>query len=256
MNQLENKVALVTGATGGIGEATVRRYLGEGARVMAVGRSADKLDALAERINGGDALRTSVAEATDEAATLASIQATVEAFGGLDVLFANAGTEGQAKPLEAMSIEEFREPLETNIVGVWLSIKHAAPVMRASGGGSIVVTASIAAQIGFPGLANYAASKHGVLGLVRTAALELGESGIRVNAIAPGPVDNRMFHSIRDQLSPDDPGAMDDMVKAGIAMGRYADNEEVANMALFLASDQSSYSTGALFTLDGGYTAA
>ncbi len=256
MNLLNGKTALVTGATGGIGEATIRRFLEEGARVMAVGRSADKLQALADRIGGGDALRTGVAQATDEAATAAAVAAAVEAFGGLDVLFANAGTEGQAKPLEAMSIEEFREPLETNVVGVWLSVKHAAPVMRERGGGSIVVTASIAGQIGFPGLSNYVASKHGVIGLVRTAAMELGEAGIRVNAIAPGPVDNRMFQSIRAQLAPDDPEGMDAMVKAGIAMGRYATNEEVANMALFLASDQSSYSSGAVFTLDGGYTAA
>ena len=118
------------------------------------------------------------------------------------------------------------------------------------------MTASIAGQIGFPGLSHYVASKHGAIGLVRTAALELGESGIRINAIAPGPVDNRMFHSIRDQLAPDDPAAMDEMVKAGIALGRYAVNDDVANMALFLASDQSSYCSGAVFDLDGGYTAA
>jgi NAD(P)-dependent dehydrogenase (short-subunit alcohol dehydrogenase family) len=256
MNQLDGKVALVTGATGGIGEATVRRFLENGARVMAVGRSAEKLEALAGRVDGGEALKTCIADATDEAATRASIEATVSAFGGLDVLFANAGTEGHAKPLEALTVEEFREPLETNIIGVWLDIKHAAPVMRESGGGSIVVTASIASVIGAPGIAHYAASKHGVLGLVRTAALELGESGIRVNAIAPGPVDNRMWHSIRDQLASDDPGAMDEMFKAKIALGRFATNEEVASMALFLASDQSSYSSGAVFTLDGAYTAA
>lgn len=256
MNQLDGKVALITGATGGIGEATIRRFLDSGARVMAVGRSPEKLDALANSIDGGESLRTFVAGATDEAATQASITATVDAFDRLDVLFANAGTEGNAKPLELMTAEEFREPLETNILGVWLSIKYAAPVMRERGGGSIVVTASIAGQIGFPGLANYVASKHGVLGLVRTAALELGESGIRVNAIAPGPVDNRMFHSIREQLAGDDPDGMDEMVKAGIALGRYATNEEVANMALFLASDQTSYSSGSVFTLDGGYTAA
>lgn len=256
MDQLAGKTALVTGATGGIGEATIRCFLDQGARVMAVGRSPEKLDALAGRIDAGDRLATFTAQATDEAATRASIGATVERFGSLDVLFANAGTEGHSKPLETMSLEEFREPLETNIVGVWLSIKHAVPVMREGGGGAIVVTASIAAQIGFPGLANYVASKHGVLGLVRTAAMELGPAGIRVNAIAPGPVDNRMFDSIRNQLSPEDPAGLDEQVKASIALGRYATNEEVANMALFLASDQSSYSSGSLFTLDGGYTAA
>lgn len=256
MNELEGKVALVTGATGGIGGATIRRFLEEGAKVMAVGRSADKLQALAESIGNDSALATFVAGATDEEATAASVAATVERFGALDILYANAGTEGHPKPLEELTVDEFREPLETNIIGVWLDIKHAAPVMRERGGGSIVVTASVAGVIGFPGLSHYVASKHGVLGLVRTAAMELGEAGIRVNAIAPGPVDNRMFHAIRDQLSPDDPAAMDEQVKAAIAMHRYASNEEVANMAVFLASDRSSYSTGSLFTLDGGYTAA
>ncbi len=256
MGQLEGRVALVTGATGGIGGATIRRFLDEGAKVMDVGRSAEKLSALAESIGNDESLATFAADATDEEATAAAVAATVERFEALDILFANAGTEGRPKPLEALTIEEFREPLETNIVGVWLAIKHSAPVMRERGGGSIIVTASIAAVIGFPGLSHYAASKHGVMGLVRTAAMELGESGIRVNAIAPGPVDNRMFHSIRDQLSPDNPAALDDQVKASIPMHRYASNEEVANMALFLAGDQANYSTGSLFTLDGGYTAA
>jgi NAD(P)-dependent dehydrogenase (short-subunit alcohol dehydrogenase family) len=255
MGRLAGKTALITGATGGIGEATVRRFLEEDARVMAVGRSADKLAALAERVGENEAFATFSVDATDEAGVEASVNATRARFGGLDVVFANAGTEGAAKPLELLTAEEFRLPFETNVLGVWLLMKYAAPVMREQGSGSIIVTASTAGLIGFGGLSSYVASKHGVIGLAKCAALELAEFGVRVNAIAPGPIDNRMIHSLEDQLSPDDPQAMEAMLREIIPMKRYGINDEVANMALFLASDESSHSTGSVFTLDGGYTA-
>lgn len=255
MGRLDGKVALVTGATGGIGAATVRRFIEEGARVMAVGRSADKLQVLAEQVGNGQALATFSADATDAAATEASVAATLERFGRLDIVFANAGTEGAAKPFEAMSVEEFRAPFETNVLGVWLCLKYAAPQLRKQRSGSVIVTASTAGLIGFPGISNYVASKHAVVGLTKTVALELAEHGVRVNAIAPGPIDNRMIHSLEEQLAPEDPGAMEAAMKELIPMKRYGRNEEVASMAVFLAGDESSHSTGSVFTLDGGYTA-
>ena len=255
MDRLSNKVALVTGATGGIGEATISRFLNEGARVMAVGRSAEKLEALASRLGHHEQLASFAADATDETATAASVAATLERFGRLDVVFANAGTEGAAKPFETMSAEEFRAPYETNVLGVWLLLKHAAPHLRTQRSGSIIITASTAGLIGFGGISNYVASKHAVIGLMKTVALELAEHQVRVNAIAPGPIDNRMIHSLERQLSPDDPGAMESAMKELIPMKRYGLNAEVANMALFLASDEASHSTGSVFTLDGGYTA-
>lgn len=256
MGRLDRKTALITGATGGIGEATIHRFLGEGARVMAVGRSAEKLAALADRVGDNDSFDTFSVDATDESGVEACVKATRERFGGLDVVFANAGTEGALKPLELLTAEEFRLPFETNVLGVWLLMKHAAPILRGQGSGSIIVTASTAGQIGFGGLSAYVASKHGVIGLARCAALELAEFGVRVNAIAPGPIDNRMIHSLERQLSPDDPESMETMLRDLIPMKRYGVNDEVANMALFLASDESSHSTGSVFTLDGGYTAA
>ncbi|MEE4173569.1 MAG: SDR family NAD(P)-dependent oxidoreductase [Xanthomonadales bacterium] len=255
MGRLAGKTALITGATGGIGEATVHRFLEEGARVMAVGRSAEKLAALAGRVGDNEVLDTFTVDATDERGVEASVKATRERFDGLDVVFANAGTEGAAKPLELLTADEFRLPFETNVLGVWLLMKYAAPVMREQGAGSIIVTASTAGLIGFGGLSSYVASKHGVIGLTKCAALELAEFNVRVNAIAPGPIDNRMIHSLEDQLSPEDPEAMEAMLRELIPMKRYGVNAEVANMALFLASDESSHSTGSVFTLDGGYTA-
>jgi len=256
MGRLSGKVAIVSGATGGIGEATVRRFLEEGAKVMATGRSDDKLTKLSARLDNHEHLGTFCADAVDEAGAAAVVQAAQEQFGRLDIIFANAGTEGFAKPLETLTVDEFRLPFETNVLGVWLLLRAAVPTLRSQRSGSVIVTASTAGLIGFGGLSAYVASKHAVVGLVKTAALELAESGVRVNAIAPGPIDNRMIHSLEDQLSPDDPAAMEAAMKELIPMKRYGLNSEVANMALFLASDESSHSSGSVFTLDGGYTAA
>lgn len=256
MQRLQDQVALITGATGGIGEATIRRFLAEGASVMAVGRSAVKLEELKKRLDGGPQLAVFEADATDEEATAASVAATMEHFGRFDILFANAGTEGACKPLDTMTAAEFREPFETNVLGVWLSLKYAVPVMRQQGSGSIIVTASTAGLIGYPGIANYVTSKHAVIGLMKCAALELAEFGVRANAIAPGPIDNRMIHSLEEQLSPDDPRALEAQMKEVIPMHRYGVNDEVAAMAAFLASSDSGYCSGSVYTLDGAYTAA
>ncbi len=256
MARLNGKVAIITGATGGIGEATAKRFLSEGAKVMLVGRSAEKLSASLERVGHEDSVAHFVADATDEAATKAAVAATVEAFGGVDILFANAGTEGAAKPLQDLTVEEFNHVLQTNVIGVWLSVKHCVAPMQERGGGSIIATSSVAGVIGGANLAPYVASKHAVCGLVKVAALELAESGIRVNAIGPGPIANRMMRSLEEQMSPDDPDAVHADIKASVPMNRYGTNEEVANLALFLGSDESAYTTGAVYLIDGGYTTA
>jgi NAD(P)-dependent dehydrogenase (short-subunit alcohol dehydrogenase family) len=256
MARLEGKTAIITGATGGIGEATAKLFLEEGANVMLVGRSAEKLVAARERLPAGARLAHSVADATDEEATAAAVAATVKAFGGVDILFANAGNEGLVKPIEAIELADFEQILRTNVIGVWLAMKYSVEPMKRQGSASIVATASMAGLIGAPGLAPYIASKHAVCGLVKTAALELGPSGIRVNAIAPGPIDNRMIHSLESQFSPENPGRVNENIKEQIALRRYGTNDEVARLAMFLASDESSYCTGSVFTMDGGYTAA
>ncbi len=256
MARLKNKVALITGATGGIGEATAKAFLTEGARVMLVGRSEKKLHATQERLNAGDAVRVSIADAADEAAIKAAVAATVEHFGGLDILFANAGTEGDLKAVTDLTVEEFQSVLTTNVVGVWLCMKHSADALRKSGSGSIIATSSIAGAIGFPNMSPYIASKHAVCGLVKTAALEFGPDNVRVNAVAPGPIDNRMMQSVGLQLAPDAVAAIRAQVEESTALKRYGTNEEVANLALFLASDEASYCTGGYYLVDGGYVAA
>lgn len=254
MGKLQGKAAIITGATGGIGEATARVFLQEGANVMLVGRSEGKLKETVARLGARQGLAQFVAEATDEAATAAAVEATVKTFGGVDVLFANAGTEGFLKPIETYSRREFEDVLHTNVTGVWLAIKHCIEPMKKRGKGSIIATASVAGVVGFANSAPYIASKHAVCGLVKGAAMELSALGIRVNAVAPGAIDNRMFQSVVQQLAPQNVAAVKEGIKGSIPMKRYGTNEEIANVVTFLASDDASYTTGAIYLADGGLT--
>ena len=256
MSRLDGKTALVTGATGGIGEAIATRFVEEGSSVMLVDRSPEKLDATAGRLAGSGNMATCVADVTDEAAVADAVAATVESFGGLDILVAAAGIQGLASPVEAQTVENFEEVLRTNVIGVWLAMKHSIEAMKQRGGGSIIGLSSMAGVIGFMGFSPYVASKHAVYGLVKTAALEYGELGIRINAIGPGPIDNRMMEDAAEQMAPGNAAAMRAGIEQMVPLKRYGTNEEVANLALFLASDESSYCNGAIYLMDGGYTAA
>ncbi len=255
MGKLQGKTAIITGATGGIGEATAKLFLSQGANVMLVGRSADKLKATLDRLGASKSVAHSVADAADEAATQAAVAATVQAFGGVNILIANAGSEGAVKPIDVLSFAEFEDVLRTNVLGVWLAMKHCVAPMKKRGSGSMIALSSIAGMVGFSSASAYVASKHAVYGLVKCAALELAESNIRVNAIGPGPIDNRMIRSIETQLGGGDYAAVHAGIKASIPMKRYGTNEEVAQLASFLASDESSYCTGGIHMIDGGYTA-
>ncbi len=254
--RLDGKVAIITGATGGIGEATAKRFLEEGASVMLVGRSAEKLKETRERLAIGERVADFVADAADEKATAASVDATIKAFGGVDILIANAGTEGRCAPIESLTVDDFETVFRTNVIGVWLSMKYCVEPMKKRGGGSMIALSSIAGVVGFPTMASYMASKHAVCGLVKTAALELGPFNVRVNAIGPAPIDNRMIRSLETQFDAEHPDAVRELVTSKIPMARYGTNEEVANLALFLASDESSYCTGSIHMIDGGFTAA
>ncbi len=254
--RLNGKAAIITGATGGIGEAAAKRFLDEGACVMLVGRSKEKLKATRERLAVKSNLAEFVADAGDEEATAAAVAATVAAFGGVDILLANAGTEGNFAPIESLTLGEFENVLRTNVIGVWLAMKYCVEPLKKRGSGSIIAISSIAGMIGSPTMAPYIASKHAVFGLVKTAALELATSGIRVNAIGPGPIDNRMIRSLESQFNPADTAAAHEFILSKIPMQRYGTNEEVANLALFLAGDESTYCTGGIHMIDGGFIAA
>jgi NAD(P)-dependent dehydrogenase (short-subunit alcohol dehydrogenase family) len=253
MGKLEGKVAIITGATGGIGAATAGLFAGEGAKVMLVDRDALKLAELCREFGANG--HWAAADVSSQDDTRRYVGEAVRAFGGVDILFANAGIEGSVSPLVDLAPEVFDQVWAVNVRGVFLAIKYAAPEMAKRGGGSIVITSSIAALIGSRGLGAYVTSKHALTGLARTAALELSTDKIRVNTVNPGPIDNRMMRSIEEQAQPGQPEAVRQGFEGQVALGRYGSNVEIARMALFLASADSSYCTGGLFVADGGFTA-
>ena len=249
MGLLENKTCIVTGAAGSLGLASVRRFVEEGARVMLVDRDRDGLsDALKTLPEGrATAMLADVASSRD---TAAYVNATVARWGPIDVLFSNAGISGVIRPVTEYPEEIFDAVLAVNLKGSFLACKYALPQMR--DGGSIVMTSSVVGVTSDPGIAAYAASKHGLIGLMRTVAKEAAGRRIRVNVVAPGPIDNGFQREVESGLSEalgTDAGKFLDSV---IPLGRHAGADEVARSVLFLASDQSAFTTGSVVMADGG----
>ncbi len=254
MGRLDNKVAIITGGAGGIGLQAGRLFAQEGAKVLLVDLHENALKEAAQTI-GSDAVRYCAADVTQPDQTQQYIQAAVEQFGGVDILLANAGIEGDVKPITDYAVDTFDQVMAVNVRGVWLGLKYAAPEIAKRGGGSIVITSSVAGVRGAAGMSAYIASKHAVIGLMRTAALEMADKKIRVNTVNPAPVDTRMMRSLEKGFEPDDPGRAKEMVSAMVPLQRYADPVEVARIMLFLASDESSYCSGGVYMVDGGMTA-
>jgi 3alpha(or 20beta)-hydroxysteroid dehydrogenase len=243
VGKLDGKVALITGAARGQGEAEARLFAREGARVVV----ADVLDDEAASVAAdlGDAARAVHLDVTDEASWAAGVEAAVLAFGGLDVLVSNAGII-RTGALEELSLELYRSIVDVNQVGCFLGMRAVVPAMRVGGGGSIVNVSSTAGMQGGAGLVAYAASKWAVRGMTRCAAIELGPHGIRVNAVVPGVIETPMIDA------PDFAGVDRDAAVATLPVARLGQPVDVANMALFLASDDSAYCSGSDFLVEGG----
>lgn len=252
--RLSGKVALITGAAGGIGQATAARFVDEGARVLLFDRDEAALAALARSL-GEERAALRAGDVSRDGDVAAAIADAVTRFGGLDVLFANAGIEGRVAPLVQLTADDLDRVLAVNVRGPFLCIKHAVPAMQRRGRGSIILTSSVAGLVGSPGLAGYVSSKHAVVGLCKAAALELAQLHIRVNTIHPGPIDNRMMRSVEEQTAPGAGAMVKEKFTQMVPLRRYGRNEEIAALALFLASDEASYSTGASFLADGGFVA-
>jgi NAD(P)-dependent dehydrogenase (short-subunit alcohol dehydrogenase family) len=252
----EGNVAIVTGAAGGIGSATAHALAAEGMRLVLVDRDEAALSAVAAGLPASASARVCAADVTNAAAVEAYVRHAVDDFGRLDVLFNNAGIEGEVAPIVEASEESFDRVLTINVKGVWLNMKFALRAMRAAGnGGSIVNTSSGLGHTGIPELGAYVASKHAVIGLTRTAALEVARDGIRVNAICPGPIETRMMRSLEEQGRPDDPEAAHVLYQQLVPIGRYGTAQEVANLVTFLVSERASFINGAALAIDGGSTA-
>lgn len=255
MNRLENKVCIITGAAGDIGRAAARRFVAEGAGVFLVDRDAAGLDALVAEL-GEEHAAGVVADVAVEAEVAGFMAAAQRRFGGIDCVLANAGIAGPAGlSVEACPVEEFDRVLAVNVRSTWLAIKHAAPLLRARGGGSVVITSSVAGVIAVPGTSPYVISKHALTGLAKVAAAELAPDNIRVNTVNPAPIESRMMRQIEHGLGVGAEQRVREVVTATIPLGRYASSEEVVNLMLFLASDEAGFCTGSTYLVDGGIAA-
>jgi NAD(P)-dependent dehydrogenase (short-subunit alcohol dehydrogenase family) len=251
---LNGKVALITGAGSGIGAAAARRFVQDGAQVFLTDIAGDRVRALAAEL--GDRSAWGVADHCQEGACRDAVEAAVAAFGRLDVLYNNAGIP-QSGGVESIPPDEYRRVIDVNLVGPFLMTQAAIPALRTAAGegrnASILFTASIQALMVRAGYTAYAASKHGVAGLVGSIALEYAPIGIRVNAVCPGPVDTPLFRDIAIK-SGDEEGHMAKF-RAGIPMQRFVTVEDVAAAASFLCSDEARMITGVMLPVDGGLTA-
>jgi NAD(P)-dependent dehydrogenase (short-subunit alcohol dehydrogenase family) len=248
--RLEGKVAIVTGAGRGIGEAIALRFAHEGAKVVAVQRTPEDGERLVSRIKaeGGDGIAVA-ADVQVPASVEAMVGMTIEAYGRLDILCNNAG-HGGVSSLPELSMEHYDAVMETNVRGVLLCMKYGITPMLEKGAGSIINIASVASYIGLPKSAVYCASKGAVLALTRQAALDFAPHGIRVNAVAPGYIATPMFYSYCD-VQPDPQAALNEVMSA-TPMGRLGTPDDVAGAVLYFASDDSRWVTGTSLVVDGG----
>lgn len=252
MKRLADKVAVLTGGSGGIGKAVARRFLQQGATVVLVDVSQDSLDEVKKELDELGEVLTIKADVSKEDDVKNYVTKTVDKFGTIDVFFNNAGIEGEIEPITDISLEDFDKVISVNVIGVFLGLKHVIPVMTKQGSGSIINTSSVAGLDGSPNMAPYVASKHAIVGLTKTAALEVADKKVRVNSVHPSPANTRMMRSIESGFTPDNAEKSKQNFTNNIPLGRYAEAEDVANLVLFLASDESEFITGAQYRVDGG----
>jgi NAD(P)-dependent dehydrogenase (short-subunit alcohol dehydrogenase family) len=247
--RLEGKIAIITGASRGIGAATARLFSQEGATVVLAARSEAEIARIAGEIQaaGGRALALAI-DVGDPASVERLVRQTLDAFGRLDAAFNNAGEGHRPTPLADIAVDDFDRAIRVNVRGIFLCMKYEIPAMLAGGGGAIVNMSSTAGLSGVRGIAGYAAGKHGILGLTKSAALDYAQQNIRINAIAPGPIQTERISALNDEAR--------QPIIAAVPMRRIGKPEEVAETVVWLCSAGASFITGATILIDGGRMAA
>lgn len=252
MKRLDGKVAVVTGGAGGIGKKTAELFLKEGAKVLLVDLFSEALSKTKNELAPYGEVITATADVSKEEDTIQYVKAAVDHFGRIDIFFNNAGIEGKVAPLVEQTVEDFEKVMNVNVRGVFLGLKHVLPLMMKQGSGSIINTSSVAGLAGWPGITPYVASKHAVVGLTKNAALEAASANVRVNSIHPSPVNTRMMRTIEAGVGKDSLDDAKTSISQDIPLGRYGEVSDIANLVLFLASDESTFITGCQYRVDGG----
>jgi NAD(P)-dependent dehydrogenase (short-subunit alcohol dehydrogenase family) len=254
--RLDGRIAVVTGAAGVIGIATMHLLAERGARIVAVDRLQWDVQATIADLPPSAQALAIAADVTREEEVAGYVRSAIDKFGTIDVFFNNAGVEGEILPIAKYPLEAFRKVMDVNVIGVFLGLKYVLPVMLEQNKGSIINAASIAGLIGSPEIAAYTASKHAVIGLTKSAAVECTATGVRVNCVCPGLIDSRMLSAIIAGRNSGRPPVPSEKIVERIPARRLGQASEVAAIVAFLASDEASYVSGSAYTVDGGRIAS
>lgn len=246
----EGKSVIITGAAGGIGSAFAKMAAAEGAKLTLVDQNQQDLERVAQELDH-DHVQVVTADVTKEEDTASYVQQAKDAYGSVDVFVNNAGINGEFANLVDQSMDNLDAVLGVNVKGVFAGLKYVMKAMIEQGGGAIVNLASNGGLLGAPGMGPYVASKHAVIGLTKTAALEGADHNIRVNAVAPSGVDTQMMRSIESNASPEDTDSARTQFEASVPLNRYATAEEIADLIHFLGSDRASFISGSYYRIDG-----
>ncbi|ALS78737.1 MULTISPECIES: glucose 1-dehydrogenase [Planococcus] len=251
-DRLKGKIAVITGAAGDLGAAAAEIFLKEGAKVVLIDRDQQKLTESREYLSQFGELFSIIADVTSEKEVADYVDEVVKRWGRIDVFLNNAGILGRVAPLVEQSVKDFDLIMNINVKGVFLGLKKVLPIMIEQKSGSIINTSSVSGLMGSGGNSLYAASKHAVVGLTKTAALEAGHQSVRVNSIHPAPLDSTMMRKNEEGINSDNPSEVRERISSRIPLGRYGSTSEVAKLLLFLASDDSEFITGSQYRIDGG----
>jgi NAD(P)-dependent dehydrogenase (short-subunit alcohol dehydrogenase family) len=263
MSILEKKIAVITGGGGAIGAAAAKLFVSEGAKVLLVDINEEACRKAVSAI-GSEDVTYAVADVTKSDQVQAYVQAAMNRYGRIDIFLDNAGIEGVVAPIHEYPENVYRKVMEVNVIGVFLGLKYVIPAMMASGGGSCIISSSVAGIKGSPAMSAYSTSKHALIGLMKSAAIEYGPFNIRVNCINPAGVESRMQYAIESGYAPLSKALTGEELTreevhsellSKIPLQRYATVEDVAKVMLFLASDESRFCTGAFYMVDGGFSA-